>query len=206
MSWTPTLPTRSASRPIPRTTGVRIGPRAATGSPSPAIVTRPPDVYVMDEDGANLKRLTTHRAGDWCPDWSPNGDRIVFESKRDGTNDIYMMDADGGDPKRLTGTVADDRGPKWSPNGKRIAFTRSQADDAAEDRMLRWSQDGKDILFSSERRLTDGAEEIYAMKADGSCEQRLTAFNEPTVATSSPDTGFDAPNQGTTASASSCPR
>ena len=64
-----------------------------------------PEIYVMDINGKNQRRLTNNRGDDWSPSWSPDGKRIVFFSDRDGhvhpkhgwsTFEIYVMDADGG--------------------------------------------------------------------------------------------------------------
>ena len=64
-----------------------------------------PEIYVMDINGKNQRRLTNTRGDDWSPSWSPDGKRIVFFSDRDGhvhpkhgwsTFEIYVMDADGG--------------------------------------------------------------------------------------------------------------
>jgi hypothetical protein len=105
------------------------------------------DVFVMDADGSNRVRLTTHLAADQNPTWSPDGARIAFVSERDGNAEIYVMRADGSEQVRLSSRAdAADVDPAWSPDGTRIAF-------------------------SSDR---DGNAEIYVMDADGSAPVRLT--------------------------------
>jgi Tol biopolymer transport system component len=65
------------------------------------------DVWIMASDGTSLTNLTRHPAGDLAPDWSGNGEQIVFLTNRDGgqgTIDIYVMNADGSGVTRLTPT------------------------------------------------------------------------------------------------------
>ena len=53
------------------------------------------EIYVMNADGTNLRRMTNHPAKDRYPAWSPDGQRLAFSSHRDGNDEIYVMNADG---------------------------------------------------------------------------------------------------------------
>ena len=160
------------------------------------------EIYVMDTNGANQRRLTNSRLVDWDPSWSPDGRHIVFTGNgrpgdwgaRGGDLEIYLMDADGSNPRRLTDNFRQDTDPSWSPDGKHIAYA-STIDrrnneiyvmdvDGSKLRKLTnsgdvhihnwepsWSPDGKRIAFTSNR---DGNLEIYVMDADGGNQQRLT--------------------------------
>ena len=122
-----------------------------------------PELYVMNIDGSNQRRLTNHPARDYSPAWSPGGKRIAFVSRAfefDGevhfrggrpSAEIYVMDADGDNLQNLTLSAGRDFSPAWSPDGKRIAY--------ASDRDERFNY------------------EIYVMDADGGNLQNLT--NQP---------------------------
>ena len=56
------------------------------------------EIYIMDGNGENVRRLTNNRASDDAPSWSPNGQEIAFVSNRDGNKEIYVMDANGKNP------------------------------------------------------------------------------------------------------------
>ena len=88
----------------------------------------------MDADGDNVQRLT-HKSGgreEWLnnawPVWSPDGERIAFNSNDTNRNwAIFVMDADGGNLLQLTDSTYIARWPVWLPDSSRIAFTRELA-------------------------------------------------------------------------------
>ena len=130
------------------------------------------DLYVMDADCGNVRRLTTdHLDPDIAPTWSPNGRRIAFMRDHDDTGwDIYVRDLTTGLDTNLTNMpAADNESPVWSPDGTRIAF-ESQRDnpfgeiyvmdadtglnvtritDTAGSGDAAWSPNGKKIAFKS---------------------------------------------------------
>jgi Tol biopolymer transport system component len=71
---------------------------------------------VMDADGSHPRNLSNNPVSlDGSPLWSPDGARIIFDSRRDGNREIYVMSADGSNVTRLTDNPADDYGPVWEP-------------------------------------------------------------------------------------------
>ena len=86
------------------------------------------EIYLMDPDGKNLRRLTANTDGDAFPALSPAGKRIVFDSNRNraageplNTSDLFSMKVDSSEQTFLTrGSSA-----TWSPDSKFIAFHAS---------------------------------------------------------------------------------
>jgi Tol biopolymer transport system component len=114
------------------------------------------EVYVMNADGTNVRRLTANADFDSAAAWSPDGRWLAFERAPADTltpgvepqeKDIYVMRPDGTDVHRLTDSPGLDEGPVWSPDGTKIAFSSAR----------------------------DGQQEIYVMNADGSDQRRLTS-------------------------------
>ena len=80
------------------------------------------NIYIMDPDGSEQKRVTRNSAADHSPVWSPNGEQILFVSNRDGVYDLYVIDADGRHVRRVFRKLVLRIQPTWSPDGERIAF------------------------------------------------------------------------------------
>lgn len=80
------------------------------------------EVYVMNPDGTNQRRLTFNSSFDGEPAFSPTGEKIAFSSDRDGNSEIYIMNADGSSQTNLTNNPALDGQPAFSPDGQKIVF------------------------------------------------------------------------------------
>jgi Tol biopolymer transport system component len=101
----------------------------------------------MNADGSGQHRVP-HTDGGEYPSWSPDGDRIVFNSNLTGDHVMYIVDVDGSHLVDLSRV-----GEGW------------QVD---------WSPDGRSILFTSHRDHPDDYTDIYVMHPDGSGVERLT--------------------------------
>ena len=82
------------------------------------------DLYVMNIDGSNQRRLTTHPDSDTTPTWSPGGTQIAFISDRTGKPQIYIINADGSGLRRLPIPDGEVDRPTWAPAPhNEIAYT-----------------------------------------------------------------------------------
>jgi Tol biopolymer transport system component len=125
------------------------------------------DLYLMNADGSNVRRLTNDAANDLFPVFSPSANQIAFVSNRDNPTsdvyDIYLLDinADGtpGKVRRIT-------------------------HDEGQHGHLRYSYDGKWLIFASERGgisdeqpIAPAAQlygELYAYRISDGTQVRLT--------------------------------
>jgi len=85
------------------------------------------DIWVANENGSDIQRLTDNTARDIYPRFSPDGNWIAFSSNRDGNYDVFVVPATGGKPKQLTFHSADDNVVGWSADGKRVMFSSVRA-------------------------------------------------------------------------------
>ncbi|HEX3558912.1 MAG TPA: S41 family peptidase [Pyrinomonadaceae bacterium] len=86
------------------------------------------DIWVADEDGRNVQRLTVNRARDVYPRFSPDGKWIAFSSDRNGNLDVFIMPSTGGTPKQLTFNSAEDTVLGWTPDGRAVLFSSNRGE------------------------------------------------------------------------------
>jgi len=142
------------------------------------------DIYSISRTGSGLTRLTSGKALEVSPSFSPDGSEIAFVSDRTGSPQIYVMPASGGGNRRITFQGDYNTGAAWSPDGRWIAYeTRAGGqfdiwlvDPSGEtnvplvtgpgnDEGASWSPDGRKVIFSSNRR---GRRDLYVIDLDGS--------------------------------------
>ena len=111
-----------------------------------------PEIYSMNADGSNQKRLTSSPGVDEQPSRSRDGSRIVFSSRRDGNPEIYSMNADGSGLQRLTNDAS--------------------VDGAPQDQRPVFSPDGTKIVWDTTR---GGLRSLYIMDANGTNQRPISA-------------------------------
>ena len=127
------------------------------------------------------------------PDWSPDGNRIVYRSGRHNQQGIWISNRDDSNAHRITQDGSDAL-PRWARHGQLIAFSREVAGNVdvytmypdgsnvrrltnapGHDTLPAWTPDGR-IVFRSART---GSWAIYVMNADGSGQTPVIANADP---------------------------
>jgi TolB protein len=155
-----------------------------------------PGIYIMNADGSDQRQLTNDF--DTHPDWSPDGKKIAFSTRRSDIVAIYMIDLESREVQPLTDTERAPSAPDWSPDGERFVFIYNPAHPGIDYELFTmnaeggsfdqltdsagyqtysnpdWSPDGSRIVFSADLA---GNHDIYLMNPDGSGMEQLT-FHE----------------------------
>jgi len=81
------------------------------------------DLWIVNRDGGDARRLTSGIGTEALPYFSPDGSMIAFSGEYDGNLDVYVVPAMGGVPHRLTYHPAEEYVAGWTPDGKKILFS-----------------------------------------------------------------------------------
>lgn len=148
------------------------------------------ELYLMDYDGRNQRKISAHKSTSGYGDWSGDGETIAYMSYFSGAPGIYYVELATGKkiPVYREGTL--NLSPSFSPDGKQIAFAHSRnsnvdvytcartctdpvrlTQSSAIDTGPVWSPDGKQIAFTSSR---SGRPNIYVMDASGANIRRIS--------------------------------
>ena len=81
------------------------------------------DLVILDVTrGREERRIRVGLSGLQTPQWSPDGQRLVFTGFNNGFTDLYIINRDGTGLRQLTDDKYADLHPSWSPDGKTVAF------------------------------------------------------------------------------------
>ena len=109
------------------------------------------DLYVIDADGRNPRRITVDPGNEGEPAWTPDGTRLIYTfAPSGGAPQLVSVRADGTDPRPLTASPGGNRSPDVSPDGRRVAFVS----------------------------LRDGNPEIYESDIGGGAARRITKTSD----------------------------
>jgi len=146
---------------------------------------------IMDQDGANVRFLTS---GQWMaldPRFDPTKDDLAFMSYAYNRPRVYLFDLGSGRESLLGSFPGMTFAPRFGPDGTKVIFSEARGagsdivvvalDGMSATRLTEstgaintspcYSPDGTQITFNSDR---DGSPEIYVMGADGSNPKRIS--------------------------------
>ncbi|MGI8436930.1 MAG: M28 family peptidase, partial [Chthoniobacterales bacterium] len=142
------------------------------------------DIYLMNADGSNVRRLTTEPGYDGGPFFSPDGQRILWRHFEENgmIADVWTMKLDGSDKQRVTDFKSMSWAPYFHPSGDYIIFTSNKlgfenfelflVDAKGEHEPVRvtftpgfdglpvFSPDGKKLCWTS-GRTSDGKSQLF---------------------------------------------
>jgi TolB protein len=146
------------------------------------------EIYIIDQTGRIVRRLTFSSMIDSSPTWSPSSREIAFTSDRTGTPQIYVTDVEGLNTRRLTYRGNYNDQPSWSPRGDLIAYSSREPEgfqiytvditgqytrkltEIGANESPSWSPDGLHIVYS---HIVDGRYQLHIMDYDGGNRRRI---------------------------------
>jgi len=156
---------------------------------------RSKELYIVDYDGFNPRRVTVNGSLNILPAWRPDGAALAYVSYRQGSPLLYLAKIfEGQSVSNLSGEKGDTQAfaPSFSPDGKALAFASSRSGNMdvwaanadgsgarrltttqASDTAPCWSPTGQEIAFTSSRT---GTPQLWTMDSEGLNVRRLTAI------------------------------
>ena len=126
------------------------------------------DVWTMNLNTGQSKRLTIHQANDYLPKWSPDGKQIAFSSNRWGNDDVFVIDSQGSAPIRITHRSSGDYLSDWTDDNNLLFDTRR------DFRQVEWASESATVSAKggTPNRLLDAFGSTPVQSPNG----RLIAF------------------------------
>lgn len=84
------------------------------------------DIWVVQKDGGDARRITSTAAVEANPHFSPDGKWIAFSSNRSGIPQVYIVPAQGGSPTCLTWYPAPSYPRGWTRDGKQVLYASNR--------------------------------------------------------------------------------
>jgi TolB protein len=148
------------------------------------------EIYIINRDGTNLRRVTNHPAADATPTWSPTGQQLAFTSDRGGREQVYIVNIDGTGLDRISTEGKADRATWSSAPLNEIAYaaqsgggydikifsfatreSRTITDGIGTNESPAFAPNGRHVAFWSDR---SGRPQIYTIARDGTDLKQIT--------------------------------
>ncbi len=145
---------------------------------------------IMDQDGQNLRLLTSGRSLVLTPRFSPTSQEITYLSYEGGRPRVYLLNIESGQREIVGDFPGLTFAPRFSPDGQKIIMSRQLGGGAniysmdlrsrsmsrltatlATDTAPCYSPDGRQVVFESDR---SGMQQLYVMQSDGTEQRRIS--------------------------------
>ncbi|MGI9384085.1 MAG: Tol-Pal system beta propeller repeat protein TolB [Methyloligellaceae bacterium] len=145
---------------------------------------------IMDQDGHNLRMLTTGRSLVLTPRFSPTSQEITYMSYAGGRPRVYLLNIESGQKEIVGDFPGMTFSPRFSPDGQKIVMSLQSGGNSniylmdlssrrtfrmtntpAIDTAPSFSPDGRQVVFESDR---GGTQQLYTMRSDGSNQRRIS--------------------------------
>jgi TolB protein len=159
-------------------------------SESGSKIERKRQLAIMDQDGANVRTLTSANDIVLTPRFSPNQQEVTYMSFEGNQPRVYLLQLETGQREVVGNFPGMTFSPRFSPDGQRVIMSLQQEGNAniytmdlrsrtttrltataAIDTSPSYSPDGSKIVFESDR---GGRQQLYVMGADGSGQTRVS--------------------------------
>ena len=161
------------------------------------------ELYLCDSSGGDVRQLTGEKGIVVGPNWSPDGNSIVYTSFMRGFPDVYRIDLKRNRREMLAGYGGLNTGSAISPDGKDLALilskdgnpelyiknlrtgalTRLTATPRATEASPSWSPDGRQLVYVSD---SSGKPQLYIISREGGAPRRISSRGSENIA---PDWG-----------------
>ncbi|MFD0986510.1 Tol-Pal system beta propeller repeat protein TolB [Methyloligella solikamskensis] len=148
---------------------------------------------IMDQDGHNVRLLSSGANLVVTPRFSPSTQEITYMSYEGGEPKVYLLNIETGQKEIVGAFPGMSFAPRFAPDGQRIVMSRQEegasnifemdlrsrqmrrlTSTPAIDTSPSYSPDGRQIVFTTDR---DGRQQLYVMNSDGSNQHRISAGN-----------------------------
>jgi serine/threonine protein kinase len=155
------------------------------------------DLWLLDFARGRNTRFTFGKGGNYDPIWSPDGNRIIFNSDRDGSMNLYQKLASGVKEEELLLKSSENKYPtSWSSDGRFLMYIARNAKNKDDLWVFPLEGDHKPIPFQSHeftekngRFSPDMRWVAYESDESGTAEIYVQAFSQASAGASSTASG-----------------